>query len=62
MPNRIVDIRLVITDGNEADKDIPVILEKIKTIVGTNSGTELLKGCIRKAYEYYYKNLEKKPK
>lgn len=61
MVNRIVDIRLVILDSSEEDKDIPQILEELKVITGTKKDTELLKMSIRMAYEHYYKKLSKKP-
>lgn len=57
MVNRIIDIRLVVLDSTEEDKDIPIIIEELKKITGTKKDTEILKMCIRMAYENYYKKL-----
>ena len=43
---------------NEEDKELLDILKKIKQITGIQKDVSVLRACVIKAYEHYYKKLE----
>lgn len=60
MTKRILDVRLAIFDtSSDEDKELVKLMDKLKQITGVERDTEILKACIRKAYEHYYKQFEK---
>lgn len=56
MAQRLLDVRLVISDKNEDDKDIPEIIERIKQYYKIYDDREIIKSCIRIAFEKFYQN------
>lgn len=57
---RAIDARLVIIENSEKDQDVIEFFSKIKAFMGISSDTEVIKACVRKGWEHYYKDIIKK--
>jgi len=57
MSKGLLDIRLYISENQEDDHDVVEKYEKIKEVMKINSKTEIMKACIRVAWDTRYRDL-----